>query len=55
MRTFVKHILVLMVLSIFVVMGTSGAWAIVVANTDDSGAGSLRQAIVEANGEEEKE
>ena len=35
----------------FLVLGASSSWAIVVTNTNDSGAGSLRAAITTANGD----
>ncbi len=47
----VRVALVSLVLSISLLLGTSAAWAIVVTNTNDSGPGSLREAILTANGD----
>lgn len=44
-----RVVLISLVLSISLLLGTSAAWAIVVTNTNDSGPGSLRQAIRDAN------
>jgi len=43
--------LLIAILSILVVMGSLPAWAVVVTTTADSGAGSLREAIMTANGD----
>ena len=44
-----RYILGLMILPVSLAIGTSVSWAIVVTNTANSGAGSLKQAILDAN------